>query len=115
MALSESSFVPIAPRDPVSRSRGERERAVVWIGGEHDVATVAELSRTMARAIARDDADVVVDLSGVLFMGAATAEVMVRAREFLAQRSRALALRSPSRCAQRVLDLCDFPDLGTAQ
>jgi hypothetical protein len=45
------------------------DRTVVWLRGEHDVSTVAALSETMARAIALDDADVVVDLSDVQFMG----------------------------------------------
>ena len=37
-----------------------------------------ELSQTVARAIALDDDDLVIDLSGVEFMGAATIGVLVR-------------------------------------
>jgi hypothetical protein len=65
----------------------------------------------MARAIALDDADVVVDLSEVQFMGAATVGVIIRAREFLRLRSRFLVLRSPSECARRILDVCGHADL----
>jgi anti-anti-sigma factor len=78
--------------------------------GEHDVSTVTALSETLARAIAADHADLVVDLSGVQFMDAATVGVIVRAREFLGARSRCLTLRSPSRCASRVLHLCGVDD-----
>ena len=87
------------------------DRTVVWLRGEHDVSTVAVLSEAMARAIALDDADVVVDLSEVQFMGAATVTVIIRAREFLRLRSRSLVLRSPSECARRILELCGHADL----
>jgi anti-anti-sigma factor len=87
------------------------DRTVVWLRGEHDVSTVAALSEIMARAIALDDADVVVDLSDVQFMGAATVGVIIRAREFLRLRSRTLVLRSPSECARRILDVCGHADL----
>ena len=80
-------------------------RTVVALYGEHDIDTLAELSSAMAGAIALDDADVVVDLSGVEFMGAATVTVIERARDFLRARSRALTVRAPSRCARRVLDV----------
>jgi anti-anti-sigma factor len=75
------------------------------------VSTVAALSETMARAIALDDADLVVDLSEVQFMGAATVGVIVRARELLALQSRSLTLRSPPRCARRILDLSGHSSL----
>lgn len=86
----------------------EVDRTVVWLRGEHDTSTAVELSLVIAEAIALDDADVVVDLSDVEFMGAATVGVIVRSRELLRTRSRTLLLRSPSRCARRVLDLCDL-------
>ena len=65
----------------------------------------------MARGIALDDAEVVVDLSGVKFMGAATVTVIVRARDFLRAHSRGLTVRSPSRCAKRLLDVCELAGL----
>lgn len=37
----------------------------------------------MARAVALDDSDLVVDLSDVQFMDAATINVLLRSREFL--------------------------------
>ena len=96
--------------DPVLVER-EANCTVVSLRGEHDIATLAELSEAMARGIALDHADVVVDLSGVEFMGAATATVIVRARDFLRTHSRGLTVRSPSRCAQRLLDACDLSGL----
>lgn len=110
MALAESSSM-ISHRGLVAFAARDGDRTVVWLQGEHDVSTVAALSETMARAIAHDDADLVVDLSGVQFMGAATVGVILRASDFLAFRSRSLTLRSPSTCAGRILDLCGITDL----
>jgi anti-anti-sigma factor len=111
MAPIESLSVTVSRRGPLAFARRDAARTFVWLRGEHDVSSVAALSETMARAIARDDADLVVDLSEVQFMGAATVGVIVRARELLGLRSRSLALRSPSRCARRILDLCGHADL----
>jgi anti-anti-sigma factor len=86
----------------------------VWLSGEHDLSTVDALSQTLARAFALDDADVVLDLSGVRFMGAATIEVIVRAKDVLDVRSRGLTLRYPSESVQPVVDLCGLADLVDA-
>jgi anti-anti-sigma factor len=110
MALAESSAVT-SHRGLVAFAERDAHRTVVWLQGEHDVTTVAALSQTMARAIALDDSDLVIDLSGVEFMDAATIGVIVRARDFLAQRSRSMTLRSPSTCARRIVDVCDLADL----
>jgi anti-anti-sigma factor len=106
MAPIESVCVTASRRGLPALARRDAAGTVVRLRGEHDASTVAALSETMARAIALDDADLVVDLSEVQFMGSATVGVIVRARELLAMRSRSLALRSPSRCARRILDLC---------
>jgi anti-sigma B factor antagonist len=98
-------------RGPLTFPAPAADRTVVWLRGEHDVSTVSALSQTMARAIALDDGDLVVDLSGVQFMDAATVGVIVRARDFLALQSRSLVLHAPSACAARVLDLCALADL----
>jgi anti-anti-sigma factor len=111
MPSNESLSVTVSRRRLMGFARRDAARTVVWLRGEHDVSTVAALSETLARAIARDDADVVVDLSEVQFMGAATVGVIIRARELLGSRSRNLALRSPSRCARRIVDLCGRADL----
>ena len=110
MALAESSSVSAA-RPLVALPDSDADRVVVWLHGEHDVSTVAALSATLARAIAIDDSDVVLDLSGVEFMGAATVGVIIRARHFLGLRSRRMTLRSPSPSAWRLLDACGVADL----
>jgi anti-anti-sigma factor len=91
-------------RGPTGRSADDP--TVVWLRGEHDLSTVHLLSEALSRAIAEDERDVVVDLSRVEFMGAATVGVLLRARQDLLSRSRALTLRHPSPAARRVLDAC---------
>jgi anti-anti-sigma factor len=89
----------------------EDGRTVVWLAGEHDLATVSQVANALATAISTDDADLVVDLSAVTFMSAATVEELVRGRAFLREHSRTLTVRAPSRFAKRVLDLCDLSSL----
>jgi anti-anti-sigma factor len=107
--LKESSYKVVSSQNRFAFAERDVDRTVVWLRGEHDASTVAALWDTIGQAIALDDADVVVDLSGVEFMGSATVGVIIRARESLWPR--ALTLRSPSRCAQRVLDLYGLADL----
>ena len=87
---------------------------VISVVGEHDISTLSLLNGTLARAISADGAEVVVDLSGVTFLDASTIGALIRARNTLRQQSRSLTLRSPSRCAGRLLDLCGLTDLVEA-
>jgi anti-anti-sigma factor len=84
----------------------EGNDTVVWLTGEHDLASLDGLSRLLAEAIALTRSAVIVDLSGVEFMGATTVGALMRARHFLEARSRRLVLRAPSVRAKRTLDLC---------
>lgn len=70
-----------------------------------------ELSEMMARAVALDDSDLVLDLSDVQFMDAATINVLIRSREFLRARSRSLVLTAPSTSALRVIRACGLDHL----
>ena len=97
--------------DTALRVSREGEQTVVWVAGEHDIVTVPLLIETLTDAFAFDDACVVVDLSEVSFMDGATVGVIIRGRSFLGQRSRALTLRAPSRCARRLLDVCGLAGL----
>lgn len=107
MVLIESSPVMVAPRSAaLSPPPFDVCRSVVWLRGEYDMATQVALSETLARAIADDDADVVVDVSEVTFMGAETVGVLIRARRFLQVLARSLQLRAPSARVMRTLDLC---------
>jgi len=112
MTLIESTSEPIPQQEALAFFGREDDRTVVWLHGEHDISTVAALSEVMAEAIAADDADLVVDLSGVRFMGSATVAVIVRTQEFLHQRSRSLVMRFPPTCARLVLDVFGCSYLG---
>jgi anti-anti-sigma factor len=111
----------ISRRGPV-RPTYEETCTVVWLWGEQDLATLAALSDTLSRALTLDDADVVVDLSDVLFMDAGTLGSIVAARNQLRSQSRSLTLRAPSSSADRLLRLCgltnltaEFPATSTTQ
>lgn len=88
-----------------------RDRTVLWLDGEHDVATAADLKRTLASLISADNSDLIVDLSGVTFLSAATIDELLRGRDILLTRSRNLTLRSPSRWVAHLLDCCGLTDL----
>ena len=87
------------------------ERVVVWLNGEHDIATVLVLADTLANVISADDADLIVDLGGVTFMSIATIGELIRGRNLLLSQSRNLTLRSPSKSARRLVDFCGLADL----
>jgi len=106
MDTGTSRFVDLPRRGLVVLAGYDGDRIVVWLRGEHDISTVAALSEMMDQAIALGDGDLIVDLSNVDFMSAATVGIIVRTRECLRLRSRSLALRSPSVRSRRVLDLC---------
>jgi anti-anti-sigma factor len=93
----------------------EDEGVVVCLQGEHDVATIDELGDVLARAIALDDRAVVIDLSRIEFMSAATVTVIVRAKAFLQSRDRSLSIRTPSECARRTMVACGAADLLTRE
>lgn len=111
MAPTESPLVSVSHRGQGELVGRDADRTVVWLRGEHDISTTAGVTLALARAVALDAADVVIDLSRVEFMGAETIGIIVRARDFLRSRSRLLMLRSPSRSARRVIDLCDLAEL----
>ena len=93
---------------PIARVTQCDGYTLVSLEGEHDIASMFDVAGSFAIAIALDDADLVVDLSKVEFMGAETIGVLIRARKYLEDQSRSLTLLKPAPCAQRVLDLCDF-------
>jgi anti-anti-sigma regulatory factor len=65
----------------------------------------------LARATAFDATGLVLDMSKVGSIGASTLGVVVRAREFLRQRSRSLTVRAPSASARRSIDEQGVNDL----
>lgn len=110
MAHPESPSVTVARRGSTPDDR-DADCTIVWLHGEHDIATRVAVVVTIARAARRDDADLLVDLSGVTFMDASTIGALVGSRNRLRARSQSLLLRSPSPRARRVLDLCGLAHL----
>ncbi len=108
--IGSSSF-SVPDRARLSRENGETGPVVVWLWGEHDLSTDDALCATLARAIALDSANLVLDLSEVDFMGPSTLGVIMRAREFLQGRSGSLTVRSPSARVRRAIDACRLDDL----
>jgi anti-anti-sigma factor len=84
---------------------------VIWLGGEHDVSTVALVRESLTGVISGGNADVVVDLKRVTFIDASVIGALLDGREALARQSRRFALRSPSMCAMHVLTLCGLTGL----
>lgn len=89
----------------------EGDRTVVWLDGECDIATVFVLDEALTKAISDDRSDLIVDLSGVTFIGTVTIDALIKARNFLRRQSRSLTVRSPSRCARRLLTVSWYADL----
>ena len=96
---------------PTAVAGRDGDRTVVWLAGELDLATMEVLTQTLARAIAVDDADLVVDLSEVVGMDAETVGVLVRSRDFLRSQSRDLVVRAPSECARSAVEVGGLGDL----
>jgi anti-sigma B factor antagonist len=87
------------------------DRTVVWLDGEFDIATAGVVTDTLTHAISLDDGDLIVDLSGVTFIGTVTIDALVQTRNTLGRQSRTLTVRSPSRCVTRILTMCGRADL----
>jgi anti-anti-sigma factor len=84
---------------------------VVSLRGELDAAALYTLADTFADAMRQSDSDVVIDMAGVDFIGAAWIGALVRTRASLAAEERALTVRTPSRVANRLLELCGLSHL----
>jgi anti-anti-sigma factor len=111
--MSNVMGLPLTFLDAIFLTPGgwDADTGVVWLRGEHDISTTTVLSRVISHALAVADGDLVLDLSEVLFMDASTVAVFARIQESVRERAQSLILRSPSRCADRVLDLCGYRDL----
>ena len=89
VAFGEADSAPLVSR--------EGDRTVVWLGGECDIATVVVLDEALTKAISDDRRDLIVDLSGVTFIGTVTIDALILARSTLRRQFRSLTVRSPSR------------------
>jgi len=107
MAHVGSSFFTVSNRPP-GPVGSETEPIVVWLGGEHDIATDIALRRTLERAIAFNGSALVLDLAKVELLSASTLGVIVTARNYLRQRSRSLTVRHASAHVRRIIAICDL-------
>jgi anti-anti-sigma factor len=99
--------VKAMPRVTVWKRHVSNEtHTVVALRGELDAAALSSLAESYDDAIEQDASDVVIDLAGVDFIGAAWIGAFVRSRTYLASHDRALTVRAPSPVAHRLLDLC---------
>ena len=114
MTVSSASARHLTGRgsDLTVRATSDGERTVLWLEGEHDIATADVVAGALANAIANDHADLVIDLSGVEFLGAVTIHLLRHSGVLLRRQGRSMTLRFPSNCARRVLALCDLPFLA---
>ena len=112
MIPSRSSYLVVTPQSPDEQgATGDADHVVVWLRGEHDIATAAQLSQTLVQAIDTEEPAVVIDLSEVTFFSAATVGAIVAARQALRLQSRSLVVRAPSMSAERILVLCHLSHL----
>lgn len=81
----------------------EGATTVIVLRGEADIATLPVVVDALARVIADQDGDVVVDLAQTDFIDTAALRAVLRARHVLHGGERQLTLRSPSRIAARLL------------
>ena len=103
---------PIAREvEPAPSAWGEDVRIVVWLRGDQDISTVADLSERLDVAAALGKGNLVVDLRQVHFIDAATVRVLVHCAARLRLQSRWLRLRDPQPFVRRVLGLCGLMDL----
>jgi anti-anti-sigma factor len=115
MARAGSSFFTVSDRPPPLGKGPEIGPTIIWLRGEHDIATDGDLRRTLASAIALNNAPIVVDLNKVELMSASTLGVIVAAWDSLRQQSRSLTMRSPSSQVRRVISICGLHNLLSSE
>jgi len=92
----------------------EGTRTIIWLLGDQDVATAGRLRDRLDSAIAADDSDIAIDMSGVTFMDAATIGTLIGGRNHLRMLARRLTIRDSPPCTRRLLDVCELRDLDDA-
>jgi len=97
-----------------SRVTHEGTRTIIWLLGDQDVATAGRLRDRLDSAIAADDSDIAIDMSGVTFMDAATIGTLIGGRNHLRMLARRLTIRDSPPCTRRLLDVCELRDLDDA-
>jgi anti-anti-sigma factor len=111
MTVTESPRLNSSSTNLGGAARRDADCNVVWLRGEYDISNETALLLILTRAIELSESDLIVDLSGVQFMGAAAIGVLIGVRNDLRDLSRSLTLRSPSEPARCILGLCGLTDL----
>lgn len=103
--------VPRPPRLAVHTvvPRTDRAHTLVVLSGEHDLATVDDVTTTLAHAAATGH-NVVVDMSDITFIDASIIGALIHARNDIRTRGCSLTIRSPSRAARRLITICNLDD-----
>jgi anti-anti-sigma factor len=109
-AMPETYFRNLPQNRPNLLVSAESERITIWLAGEQDCSNSGELMDACAAALLYDQ-DLVIDVSDVEFMSAATVDVIVSISELLGVRKHSLAVRAPSKSTRRLFDLCSVSDL----
>ncbi|GGS38580.1 MULTISPECIES: STAS domain-containing protein [Actinokineospora] len=79
---------------------------VISVSGEVDLATAADLERTLSETMAGSSAATIeVDLSQVEFMDSAGLRVLVAARKQAEDAGRTLRLRAPHERVRRIIEI----------
>ena len=94
MARAGSSFFTVTDGPPPPGAERETGPTIIWLRGEHDIATDGALRRTLEGAVALNDAAILIDLSEVELL-ASTLGVILAARNSLRQQSRSLTMVPP--------------------
>jgi anti-anti-sigma factor len=81
---------------------------VLQVSGEQDSSNVQTLVAACVSAGATEFCDLVIDLSDVTFMSAATVGAIAQVYDGLRTQSLSVVVESPSPCARRVLELSDM-------
>ena len=110
MAPVGPSFFTVPDRPPASGGDSRWAHRRLALGRARPFDRWSALCDT-GGAIAVGRAEVIVDLSGMEFMGASTLGVIARARELLWQGSASLTVRSPSAFLRRLISVCGLDDL----
>ena len=105
------SSPPAAGLDVLMSAEGAT--TVLALRGEVDIATLPVVVDALARVIADQHGDIVVDLAHTDFIDTAALRAVLRARDELQGGERQLTLRSPSRIAGRLLAVFGLSQLVT--
>ena len=114
MARAGSSFFTVTDRPPPPGVGPETGPTIIWLRGEQDIATDADLRRTFAQASRLRRCHCRRPEQGGAH-NASTLGVIVAAWNDLRQQSRSLTMRAPSPHVRHVISICGLHNLLDAE